>query len=778
MAAKNKLPEGQNNISQIVKSPNLFLLPFCIVTNLIALTFGAWMIDRLVTVRLERVGKMLHFLQEIAQDNNLFINQFTDKDGDELSSLVNGIGSVVYRLQDLLIKDAERKQILELQNQCLSCVLLGESLEASLQLLGHLIEVKVPDSKCLFLECVDGKLKVLSATDLPNLYLAAIDGIAIGEGMGSCGTAAYRQETVIVPDINSHPYFANWQDLHNNYNLRSCWSIPILKRNYREALGVVSIYHHQSILPTEEELKFLQSIAFVAGLAIEKEKTRQTIQAQISKERELAEQLKHELYARQQVEKSLRGTIQELKYHINNSPLATIKWDQNLTILSWSKRAEAMFGWTEAEVVGKNVFDSDFKFLCEEDFSNVFVHIRELVKQNFAITTKYNYRKDGTIIYCEWYSSVLLDEEGEIVSILSLVQDVSLRKEYEDLILMKTEELDRFFAVVPDFLCMVDLDGNIVRVNSQWERVLGYRQQEIIGSFFMNYAYPEDITNQEELLRELRNSKSLHNIVARLRCADGSYRWVEWNASFLGDYIYAAGRDITDKLAIERMKNEFVSVVSHEIRTPLTGIRGALGMLVSGAYDQNPEKRSKMMQIAINNCDRINNLVKNILDLEKLNSGKMNLEKSYCDLWEIVNRSIESVIHLAEAAQIKIVNQCQVQRLYADPSALEQVFVNLLSNAIKFSPPNSTVTIASCTRDGQRVEVTVTDEGRGIPADKLETIFEPFQQVAPSDSRDRGGTGLGLAICKKIIREHGGRIWAESQLGEGSVFYILLPVLQ
>ncbi|MCS6959293.1 MAG: PAS domain S-box protein [Pseudanabaenaceae cyanobacterium SKYGB_i_bin29] len=719
---------------------------------------------------------MVQVLSEVVKDNNFLDDQSVDSDADELNAILNYVNGVIQKLQQLLIKDAEKNQTLELQNQCLSCLLVGESIKASLQLLAHLIELRIPDSKCLFLECLNGKLRVLTATDLPKSYLDAIDGIPIGEGIGSCGTAAFRGEVVVVSDISTHPYFANFRNLHREHGLRACWSIPILKRSGHEALGVVSIYHTRSVSPTEEEIKIIQSVAFAAGLAIEKERTKQTINAQIAKERELAEQLRHELYARQKVEKSLRDVIQELNYHINNSPLATIKWDRNLTIVSWSKRAEVMFGWTAAEVVGKNVFDSDFKFIHEDNIRQLFTHVQELVRHNFTITTKYNYRKDGTIIYCEWYSSALLDEEGEIISILSLVQDISLRKEYEDLILMRTEELDRFFSVVPDFLCIVDLDGNIVRVNSQWEKVLGYSYQEIVGSLIMNYVHAEDVVDQQKVLTELRNNKSLHNIVARLRCADGSYRWVEWNASLLGDYVYAAGRDITERLAIERMKNEFVSVVSHEIRTPLTGIRGALGMLASGAYDQNPDKRNRMMQIATNNCDRINNLVKDILALERLNSGKMVLQKTHCDLCEIINRSIEAVIHLAEAAKVNIINQSREQRLYADPGALEQVFVNLLSNAIKFSPPDSNVTIASAPRNNNTVQVTVNDQGRGIPSDKLETIFDPFQQVDPSDARDRGGTGLGLAICKKIVKEHGGKIWADSTLGQGSVFYIVLPL--
>jgi CheY-like chemotaxis protein len=183
-----------------------------------------------------------------------------------------------------------------------------------------------------------------------------------------------------------------------------------------------------------------------------------------------------------------------------------------------------------------------------------------------------------------------------------------------------------------------------------------------------------------------------------------------------------------------------------------------------------------MIEIAVQNTDRLVRLINDILDIERIDSGKVDMHKELTDAAELIGRATEGLQSFAAQAQVTLRADAPSTRLVADPDRVIQTLTNLISNAVKFSPPASTVRV-SCARHDGEVLFRVTDEGRGIPADKLESIFERFQQVDASDSREKGGTGLGLAICRTIVENHGGRISVESVPGEGSSFSFVLPAL-
>ena len=233
-------------------------------------------------------------------------------------------------------------------------------------------------------------------------------------------------------------------------------------------------------------------------------------------------------------------------------------------------------------------------------------------------------------------------------------------------------------------------------------------------------------------------------------------------------------RDISQRYALDRMKDEFISTVSHELRTPLTSIRGALGLLTSGILGEANEKATNLLRIALTNSDRLVRLINDILDLERIQSGREPLAFRTVQLADIVKQAIEDMQPMADAAGVQLIHDATKVEITADSDRLLQVITNLLSNAVKFSPPNSPVSVML--RPGVTgVILSVIDHGRGIPADKLETIFGRFQQVDASDSRQKGGTGLGLAICRTIVLQHSGRIWAERNPVRGSTFRIFLP---
>jgi signal transduction histidine kinase len=273
----------------------------------------------------------------------------------------------------------------------------------------------------------------------------------------------------------------------------------------------------------------------------------------------------------------------------------------------------------------------------------------------------------------------------------------------------------------------------------------------------------------------------------------GHLVWVLLNISLVRDnqgepiYFIAQIQDISDRYAIEQMKDEFISIVSHELRTPLTAIHGSLGILESGLYNNNSEKFNHLISIALNNSDRLVRLVNDILDLERLESRTTELEMESYEVTDLIEQAVETVQPIADAAKIHLDWTPLPVSVWAAPDAIVQTLTNLLSNAIKFSPANSTVSVkAEVVEASEEVRENITplpyilfsihDRGRGIPADKLETIFGRFQQVDVQDSQKKRGTGLGLAICKSIVQQHQGQIWVESLLGAGSTFYFTLPV--
>lgn len=243
--------------------------------------------------------------------------------------------------------------------------------------------------------------------------------------------------------------------------------------------------------------------------------------------------------------------------------------------------------------------------------------------------------------------------------------------------------------------------------------------------------------------------------------------------------VVVAFTDISERNALDRMKDEFISTVSHELRTPLTSLRAALGLISGGALTTRPEKMRQMMEIAIGNTDRLVRLVNDILDLERIGSGKAELHFAQTSVEDLFHRAATLQQTAAQRANIRFTIEPNNVSVWADPDRILQTLTNLISNAIKFSPQATTIpsevrlTASYVTPDEALIEVA--DCGRGIPSDKLQMIFERFKQVDASDSRAMGGTGLGLAICRSIVQQHGGHIWATSTLGEGSIFHFTLP---
>jgi PAS domain S-box-containing protein len=376
--------------------------------------------------------------------------------------------------------------------------------------------------------------------------------------------------------------------------------------------------------------------------------------------------------------------------------------------------------------------------------------------------------------------------------ILVVADNESLRHSLERRVEERTAQLralaserEHTLESVADGIYGVDPAGRVTFVNAAAARILGALAVDLVGrdahATFHAPAddgtpYPVEHCYITEAVRDGITAAAELDVYRRL---DGREVPVEVTASPLREGGVVRGavvafRDVTERRAVERMKDEFVSVVSHELRTPLTSIRGALGLLDSGVLDASPDQASRMVHIALTSSERLSRLVDDILDIERMDAGTARLELDEHRVDALVAAAVEQVSVLADEAGVVVQTARSAEVVRADDERVVQALTNLLSNAVKFSPHGGTVRV-TVVPAGELVEMHVDDEGRGIPPDKLEAVFRRFEQVDASDARERGGTGLGLAIARSIVEQHGGRMWVVSEgEGKGSSFRFTL----
>jgi PAS domain S-box-containing protein len=356
------------------------------------------------------------------------------------------------------------------------------------------------------------------------------------------------------------------------------------------------------------------------------------------------------------------------------------------------------------------------------------------------------------------------------------------RKRAEQQISENEDRYHYLFENSADLILTFAPDGSILHLNAAWLRSLGYAREELLKMSLFDVVTPDDRERCQAAVEKAVSAGSLNKVEFTFRSREGrdliAEGIINCRYGIAGvEYCNAIFQDVTTRREVDRMKNEFISVVSHELRTPLTSIRGSLGLLAGGALRKDPDKADRMLDIALKNTERLVRLINDILDIEKIESGNISLDIQPIDGADLLLQASATMQSMAEGNRVRLDVHPVRGLVFADRDRMLQTLTNLLSNAIKFSNPDSRVSLIS-ERRGSGLLIRVRDQGRGIPTHKLQTIFERFQQVDASDSRDKGGTGLGLAICRSIVQQHGGAIWVDSTQGKGSEFFVLLPRFQ
>ena len=426
---------------------------------------------------------------------------------------------------------------------------------------------------------------------------------------------------------------------------------------------------------------------------------------------------------------------------------------------------------------------------CSEIIERIHPEDRLLVRKtiraghNEGESWELNYRllmPDGTIKYVESRGEPTLDSEGRVSKVLETIVDVSDRVRAEKSLQRSEEQLKLITDTLPVLIAYIDDEQRYRYNNRTYETWFGKPRSSLQG-LPMKQLVGED--NYQKMLPYIKMVLAGKEVTFETQptAENGSSYWM--SATYIPDFavdgrvkgFFSMVEDITERKIVEQMKSEFVSIASHEMRTPLTSIHGVIKLLCAGRLGELSESGAKMADMALRNSARLVHLVSDILDLERMESGRDEITKTTCDDAQLIQQAIDTVSSMAKEKEITLKTNSESSQFLGDRERLTQALINLLSNAIKFSPENSKVAIMSRLQEDE-ILFSVTDKGRGIPADKLETIFERFQQVDASDSRKKGGTGLGLSICRHIVEQHGGKIWVESTFGQGSIFYFTIPM--
>lgn len=425
--------------------------------------------------------------------------------------------------------------------------------------------------------------------------------------------------------------------------------------------------------------------------------------------------------------------------------------------------------------------------------NNILLHNQHLLNQDFvdsrfisdfhAFALEFGDRIIGLL-------TVMADEKPskEVLSTLDgFSQNLSIaitRKKTELLLLQSERKFRAIFDQTFEFIGLLKPDGTVIEANNTILEFAGMKREDVIGTPLWETPWWSYDVNMQEKLKLAIAEARIGNFVrfeSEHPDKNGQMMAVDFSLKPVLDddgqvvLLIPEGRDISEKKEAEKRVSEFYSTVSHELRTPLTSIRGALGLLEGGKAGELSKRALQLVHMGRMESERLVRLINEILDIRKIEAGKLELKLEKLDAGSLVERTAESLQSFAEEAKVKIETRVSENvEVLGDKDRLIQVLTNLVSNAVKFSPEDSVVTVFTEVKNGN-VRVNVQDHGPGISKENLRKLFQMFQQVDSSDTRPKGGTGLGLAISKAIVEQHLGKVGVDTEVGKGSTFWFELP---
>jgi PAS domain S-box-containing protein len=481
-------------------------------------------------------------------------------------------------------------------------------------------------------------------------------------------------------------------------------------------------------------------------------------------------------------ERSLRLSENRLSTAERVAGLGSWEWNPTTDSVKWSRGLYRLYGMEPGS--GDESLDTWLMTLHPDDQERVSTICAQVAAGVGTLDLVCrSSRADGTEMVVHSRGQIV-DEPGAPRVIVGTLLDITEQHAAVAAARQSQELNRRILESAGEAYVQFSLEGLVTEWNVQAEKTFGWPRAEAIGQPLASLVLGAG--GQESLERMLGlpgGSGEKENFTGHFEQSmfhrSGRAFPVEvtvWTTDDGAKRVFSCTiRDVSERHAAERVKNEFVSVVGHELRTPLTSIHGALGLLRAGLLGELNARGKQMVDIAAHNTDRLVRLINDILDIERLNSGNVPLELQATDVAALAGRSMEVMRSMADGAGVQLTLDARPAVHLIDPDRIEQALTNLLSNAIKFSPAGAEIRL-TVHSDADGLTIQVRDQGRGIPVADLERIFDRFEQVDGSDAREKGGTGLGLAICRTIAEQHGGRIWAESAPGSGATLTMTLPL--
>jgi len=501
--------------------------------------------------------------------------------------------------------------------------------------------------------------------------------------------------------------------------------------------------------------------------------------------------LSKDITGMKRTDKELIETRDYLNNIIESSADTITVVDMEGTVLDWNKGGEGIMGYCAEEVIGtpnRNFFVDP----TEADRIMEQVQKKGVIK-NYRTTVV---RKDGKTIYVSLSAALLKDKNGIPIGTVRVSRDVTLEVELEKRVKEERDNLNLIFESMVDGVYAVFEDYRVEFMNKVLRDEFGDHVGDICYEVFHGRTEPCPMCKLSEVLAgktvrwewHSRKMNRIYDLIETpVKNIDGSiskltiFRDITKRKK-AEEEIQKLNRElelkVVDLEAVTRMKTEFLSITSHELRTPLTPMKAQLQMLEEGYKGGLTDKQRESVELILRNLTRLDNLIKDILDISRIEMGRIKLRFEAMSINDVAKEAMIMQEPFAKEKEINVVTDlAELPSVVGDSERLRQVIGNLMNNAIKFSDSGSEVLIGS-KREGDKVLFRITDYGVGISEEDKEKLFKPFSQIDSSMGRKRGGSGLGLAIAKGIIQAHNGDIRVESEPGKGSTFYFTIPLKQ
>jgi PAS domain S-box-containing protein len=508
----------------------------------------------------------------------------------------------------------------------------------------------------------------------------------------------------------------------------------------------------------------------------------------------LTSDLAAEKAARESAESALQGERHRFFCILDSLPVHVVIKDNKNNILYLNDKAVGDRGLSRNQMEGHSVYE-----VFPEDAARFFADDQEVIATGRAKTNLVQqiHGPQGEKIWISASVVPWFDRQGEIVGVLitafNITNTVRQQDEHESLMTAVARALElseeRYYLAVRgsnDGVWDWNLKTDECFYSPRFKELLGYRDDEFANTAesFRSSVHPEDLPHVMAALQAHLEEKIPYEVEFRMRHKNGEWSWFTQRGQAIWDkegkpYRMAGSqRDITDRKQAEQNVNEFFSTVSHELRTPLSAVKGSLRLIEGGLAGQISDEARELLDIALSSCERLIRLVNDILDLRKIEAGKIDLHFKKVSAGELIKEVLQGLSPYAENHGVTLLSEFPDDlKLEVDRDRMVQVITNLVGNAVKFSGSGSLVKVQVKRSEADHARFSIEDNGPGIPEDKQHLLFMKFKQLDASDSRRQDGTGLGLAICKAIVAQHHGKIGVESLPGQGSTFWFEVPLI-